>query len=200
MSDTPMRKVPVLATVVVIAAVFTMIGLGIWQLGRLEEKEAMIARFEAAADNPAMLAAFPEEDPEANLYRRTPYECFHPGRWSAIAGRNSSDQAGYVHIAECWDSERRISADVVVGWSRSPTAPVWEGGALTGMIAPGGEAGWRVVADPPLAGLQANATPDPNDTPNNHLAYAFQWFFFALTALVIYALALRRRWRDRSAA
>ena len=37
------------------------------------------------------------------------------------------------------------------------------------------------------------AAPDPRDLPNNHLAYAGQWFFFALTALVIYILALRRR-------
>ena len=29
--------------------------------------------------------------------------------------------------------------------------------------------------------------------PNNHLAYAVQWFLFALTALVIYAIALRKR-------
>ena len=57
--------------------------------------------------------------------------------------------------------------------------------------------GYEVVADPPLAGLEASATPDPHDLPNNHLAYAGQWFFFAVTALVIYWLALRRRWRDQ---
>jgi surfeit locus 1 family protein len=51
------------------------------------------------------------------------------------------------------------------------------------------------VADPPVGGLAANAAPDPADLPNNHLAYAGQWFFFALTALVIYVLALRRRRR-----
>ena len=45
----------------------------------------------------------------------------------------------------------------------------------------------------PLAGLEPLAAPDPRDLPNNHLAYAGQWFFFALTALVIYILALRRR-------
>jgi cytochrome oxidase assembly protein ShyY1 len=28
------------------------------------------------------------------------------------------------------------------------------------------------------------------------MAYAFQWFFFALTALAIYWLALRKKWRD----
>jgi surfeit locus 1 family protein len=32
--------------------------------------------------------------------------------------------------------------------------------------------------------------------PNNSFAYAIQWFLFAATALVIYALALRRRRAD----
>jgi surfeit locus 1 family protein len=32
--------------------------------------------------------------------------------------------------------------------------------------------------------------------PNNHLMYAGQWFFFALTALVIYVLALRKKRRS----
>ncbi|HBM05474.1 MAG TPA: threonine synthase, partial [Erythrobacter sp.] len=44
-----------------------------------------------------------------------------------------------------------------------------------------------------VAGLAPLAPPDPRDLPNNHLAYAGQWFFFALTALIIYILALRRR-------
>ena len=63
---------------------------------------------------------------------------------------------------------------------------------MLGILAPGG----KIVADPPLAELGPLAKPDPADLPNNHLAYAGQWFFFALTALVIYILALRRRRRE----
>ena len=63
---------------------------------------------------------------------------------------------------------------------------------VAGIIAPAGE-GIRLIADPPQAGLEPLAMPDPADLPDNHLAYAGQWFFFALTALVIYVLALRRR-------
>jgi cytochrome oxidase assembly protein ShyY1 len=51
----------------------------------------------------------------------------------------------------------------------------------------------RLIADPPLAGLEANAVPDPASMPNNHFGYAIQWFLFALTALTIYVLALRKR-------
>ncbi len=58
----------------------------------------------------------------------------------------------------------------------------------------------RVTATEPPSDLQPLAQPDPNDLPNNHLAYAGQWFFFAITALVIYWLAIRRRWRDEGQA
>ncbi|MES2300627.1 MAG: SURF1 family cytochrome oxidase biogenesis protein, partial [Pseudomonadota bacterium] len=73
----------------------------------------------------------------------------------------------------------------------------WRGGWVSGIIAPMGKAAVRVVADPPLAGLQANARPDPKDLPNNHWSYAIQWFLFAAVALIIYAIALRKRWQER---
>jgi surfeit locus 1 family protein len=53
-----------------------------------------------------------------------------------------------------------------------------------------------LIAAPAQAGLEPLAAPDPANVPNNHLSYAVQWFFFAATALLIYALALRKRWRS----
>ena len=50
-----------------------------------------------------------------------------------------------------------------------------------------------LVADRPLVGLAANTQPDVGLVPNNHLAYAVQWFLFAGVAASIYVLALRRR-------
>jgi surfeit locus 1 family protein len=89
-------------------------------------------------------------------------------------------------------------AEVALGWSREPRATVgWSGGGVVGFVAPAGE-GARLVASPPLAGLAQLAPPDPNDLPNNHLAYAGQWFFFAATALAVYWLALRRRRQERA--
>ena len=77
-----------------------------------------------------------------------------------------------------------------MGWSRDPSnVGDWRGGEVRGIIAPGP----RLVADPPLGGLAANAAPDPSEIPNNHLAYAVQWFLFAATALIIYAVAVWRR-------
>ena len=49
------------------------------------------------------------------------------------------------------------------------------------------------MTDTPAAGLEANPAPDLSSVPNNHLAYAVQWFIFAALAGIIYALALRRR-------
>jgi surfeit locus 1 family protein len=80
---------------------------------------------------------------------------------------------------------------VDLGYSRDIATPEWTGGEVTGVVAPGP----RLVADPAVARLDAMAKPDPGNLPNNHLAYAGQWFFFALTALVIYVLALRRKQR-----
>lgn len=195
------KRLPIIATIVVAAAIATMIGLGVWQLQRREWKEDLLARYVAATDNPAVIAELPG-NPELLLYRRMRFTCAEVVGWQAIAGRNSRDESGYAHVAQCvsdtvfnFDGPGYV-AEVVVGWSRDPNKrPNWQGGPLTGTIAPGGNLGWRVVADPPLAGLEANARPDPGSIPNNHLAYAGQWFFFALTALVIYVLALRRRWR-----
>ena len=102
---------------------------------------------------------------------------------------------------------------MVLGWTERLDQVTWQGGVYTGTLVPTKKASvsqpdevqqgygvfeqmeFHIVADPPLAGLAANAKPNPSDLPNNHLAYAFQWFFFALTALVIYVLALRRRER-----
>lgn len=184
-----MRRVPVLATVLVLAAVAVMVALGVWQLGRKQEKEALLARF-AAAQAMSSELPWPAAD-EAALYRHARLTCVKVVARSSIAGQNADGESGIAQTAECIlpDNSR---AKIVIGWSRQPVAGQdWQGGEVRGVIAPGP----RLVADPPLAGLERNALPDPSDIPNNHLAYAVQWFLFALTALVIYAIALWRRLR-----
>ncbi len=191
------RKIPIIPTIVVVAAAAVMVALGFWQLARADEKEALIARYETA-ENTAPFATIPDMPADSLLFRRATVQCGEVLQWSAIAGRNDRDQSGYVHVAQCRNGLSGTVQDIVAGWSRNPAQDVaWTGGEVTGTIAPGGENGWRLVADPPIADLAANAAPDPNDLPNNHLAYAGQWFFFALTALVIYGFALRRRWREQ---
>jgi surfeit locus 1 family protein len=185
------RRVPIIATIIVLAAVATMIALGVWQLGRKAEKEALIARYEAALSDNAVVPWPQPADYARDMFRRTAIDCLAVRGIDPISGKSGTGRPGWVHVARC-DHAGGGVADVTIGWSRSPDSPQWRGGAVTGRIASYGDA-IRLVAETPQAGLEPLAKPDPGDLPNNHLAYAGQWFFFALTALVIYVLALRRR-------
>jgi cytochrome oxidase assembly protein ShyY1 len=83
-----------------------------------------------------------------------------------------------------------------MGWSARPDAPrrLSLHGIIAGRLSVVGEDGPIILtaatAPPPLAPSQPVAI---DSVPNNHMSYAFQWFFFAAAALVIYVLALRRR-------
>jgi surfeit locus 1 family protein len=183
------RRVPIFSTIVVVAAVLTMIGLGFWQLGRKTEKEALIARYEAAASNSAEVPFVIGDNAQGNWFRRSSITCGRVLGLTTVSGTAASGQKGLAVRATCTEGAFGETFTVDLGFTRELLTPQWEGGEVTGVIAPGP----RLVADPPVAGLQPLAKPDPGDLPNNHLAYAGQWFFFALTALVIYVLALKRR-------
>lgn len=184
-----MRRIPLLATIVVLAAAGLMVALGLWQLRRLHQKDALLAHYAAAKGNPDPVEWTSAGVDDNLLYRRAALQCAAIGARSSIAGRNTKGEPGVAQTVRC-TLPGGGQALVVLGWSLQPlVAPAWQGGAVTGIIAPGP----RLVADPPLEGLEANAIPDPGDLPNNHFSYAIQWFLFAGTALVIYALALRRR-------
>ena len=196
------RRVPVLATLVVLLAVAVMVRLGFWQLDRLKQKEALLARYAAARAEPP-LTPFDrryERLTAGEAYRRIEVRCgSHSGQSRPMAGRNGKGESGWAHVVTChrivWDLTLP-DVDAVIGWSQGPNPVNWQGGVIGGVIVPGRAGGVRIVADPPVAGLQANAKPDPQDIPNNHFSYAVQWFLFAATALAIYALALRKRLRE----
>jgi surfeit locus 1 family protein len=190
------KRLPLIPTIVVLIAVGIMVRLGFWQIDRMHQKEALLARSAAAerynSDVP------PDRfggDRDAILYRHTAFSCSQVRARSAIAGLSARGESGIAHTVQCAAANdgKAIPVTVTLGWSSNPAPPQWDGGAVAGIIAPMGKAGVRVVADPPLAGLEPNARPDPKDLPNNHWSYAIQWFLFSLTALVIYGLALRKR-------
>jgi cytochrome oxidase assembly protein ShyY1 len=188
-------RLPFIPTFIVVAAMATMIGLGVWQLQRKAEKEALLIQYGAAAEMPPV--AWPETPDTEYLYRRATGYCLAPVSWRAIAGQNSAGEAGWRHIASCrTGGGEGPGMQAVMGWSQNFDDPVgWEGGEVTGTITLDPEYGLRLVADEPVAGLEPVARPTPEDIPNNHLLYAIQWFFFAAAAGVIYLLALRRRLR-----
>lgn len=191
------RKWPLVPTVLVLIAAAIMVSLGNWQLQRAEWKGDLIERY---SQSQAMSSQVPfprgESEVEGALFRASSLYCERVLEMRETAGRSADGQPGWAHIALC-RLDGGGEAEVALGWARQPQAPSWGGGEVPGFVAPAGE-GARLVAAPPVAGLEALAHPDPNDLPNNHLAYAGQWFFFAITALVIYVLALRRKQRGES--
>lgn len=190
-----MRRVPIIPTIIVLGAILTMIGLGVWQLHRADWKAGLLARYQAAL---AMSAEVPFPHGEAEvaqaLYRRATIACDKVLERGAIAGRSAKGEQGWAQTVRC--ATARGPVDVSLGWTNAPGESAWAGGTVHGAIAPAGEDA-RLIAMPAVAGLGDLAAPDPSELPNNHMAYAWQWFFFAATAAVIYVLALWKRWRDR---
>lgn len=207
----PTRRFPLVPTILVILCVAAMVALGVWQLERQAEKEALLARFAVNAHAP--VAALPPVLDDTWLFRRVSLFCLEPTEWST-AGAGA---AGFRHIAQCRLGAEGPVMAVDIGTARDPEAkPDWRGGKVTGTLttAPSTTpALWRwiagarpdepmmVVAEAAAPGLSPSPRPDPASVPNNHLAYAVQWFLFAGVALIIYALALRnyrRRVEERS--
>lgn len=207
-----MPRLPLIPTLVVGLAVAAMIALGIWQLDRRHWKESLIERFAANTHAPAM--AFPRPPVgDEHLYRRASAMCVAPLDWERRGGRSANGTSGYRMIATCLGGGAEGPAlKVAMGVTRDPkSTPEWKGGEVTGTIVHMPDErpllasmfgkvpprGLMLVADTPAPGLEPNAKPDPSEVPNNHLAYAVQWFIFAGIALVIYLLALR--WRQKRA-
>lgn len=186
------KRVPVVATLVVALAVLAMIGLGVWQLQRLQWKEALLARYAGAVQSTAEVP-FPvgKAAVEASLYRHSRIECLRVIEQGAVAGRAPEGWTGWAITANCATQHGPVL--VMLGWAANAERPSWAGGTVAGVLAPGRNGAARLVADPPQAGLHALAKPDPNDIPNNHFAYAMQWFLFAAVAVGVYVVALRKR-------
>jgi cytochrome oxidase assembly protein ShyY1 len=199
--------VPVVATILVALAVAAMIALGVWQLQRRHEKDALVARLAANRDLPPI--AFPRIPiGDDLLFRRAGAVCLQPTGWQSEGGHDANGKPGWRQIAQCRTGAEGPGFAVQIGVAGAPnTKPGWAGGAVEGYIArapdhqplivglfgKGAPKTLMLVADPPLAGLAPNPPADLSSVPNNHLAYAVQWFVFALVAAVIYALALRKR-------
>jgi cytochrome oxidase assembly protein ShyY1 len=195
-----MKRVPLVATALAALAVAAMIGLGVWQIRRADWKTQLIATYEANRSRPpvAWPALLPKND-AGLLYRRATGFCLQPVAWREVAGRNRKGEAGWSHIASCrTGGAEGPGMEVDAGWSTAPGPPHWAGGPVSGTIVPDRRHRIRLVADQAAPGLQPSAPTAPRDVPNNHMAYAVQWFLFALTAAIIYVIALRRRQRGRA--
>lgn len=204
-----MKRIPVVATIVVVAAITLMIALGFWQLQRRSEKEALLKQYAANITQPAI--AFPSIPVDDSLlFRRASGMCLEAVSWSERSGRNAAGGSGWRQIAQCRTGAEGPGMAVQVGVARSAGGkPDWKGGEVHGYIthAPDDQPlilslfgtsrpkTLMLVSDTTPPGLDANPGPDLSAVPNNHLAYAVQWFIFAAIAGLIYGLAVY--WRIR---
>ena len=188
------RKVPFFATIVVAAAVAVMVGLGVWQLDRAQWKDGLIEQYRTASKMPPIAFPTAPQSEPLPLFRWATGYCMRPVSHRATAGENRSGESGYVHIVHCSTGAEGPGMAVQIGWSKDPNAKwQWRGGPVTGIIAPDRRHRMRLVAASAPPGLEASALPSIESIPNNHRLYAVQWFAFAAIALLIYALALRKR-------
>jgi cytochrome oxidase assembly protein ShyY1 len=136
--------------------------------------------------------------------------CVKVTGWRTEAGRSVKGGSGYRWIAECSTGAEGPGLLADMGVTRNPKLkPNWAGGPVRGRVTTEpshqslfGKLGGTqevlrpmLVSDTAAPGLEASAPPSPDEVPNNHLAYAVQWFLFAGVAALIYILALRRRMR-----
>lgn len=187
-----MKNLPILVSILVAAAVGTMIYLGVWQLQRADWKQGLLDTYAAAADKPTI--AYPQIPSEENppYFRKSSVNCLEVLDWRSTSGRSATGQSGWAHVATCkTGGGESPGAQIVAGWSMTPENIDWNGGKVDGVIAPDSRHIIRLVANEPPEGLAKSQEPSIDDIPNNHFSYAIQWFLFAGIALIIYLLALR---------
>lgn len=204
-----MKRFPPGPTLFTLVAVIVMVGLGVWQLQRRDWKLGLIAAAEAAPTLPPLdLAGLRSAQARGDSvqYRRASIAC----RIGTVTpydlrpGTSMGGQPGYLLLVPC-----APGIVVAAGWTGRPDAlrtPIAVDTEFAGMVieqpygAQPGRPGLLIIPDTAVAPLTPGRQPTPGDLPNNHLAYAFQWFGFALTLGIIYAVWLRRRWHDADVA
>ncbi len=203
-----MKRLPITATIMVALAVATMIGLGIWQLQRKSQKEALLVKFAVNANKPAI--GYPALGPvsDDSMFRRSSVVCLRVTSWKETSGSDAKGNAGLRFMADCVTGAEGPGAIIVAGvGDKTGQHGSFTGGSVSGIITTEPDHrtliaklfGKAVVLRPMLVsanglgGLRAPQPPSIKSIPNDHLLYAIQWFFFAGAALVIYVLALRKK-------
>jgi len=198
------RGVPVGATVLTLVMLPVLLALSYWQFAiRRPWKHDLVARLEAARTLPPLKLAevSAARDPAALQYRRAALEC-RPGRvapYDVKGGTSAADDGGFLILVACAAHPDVVA---VAGWTLRPdTVPtITVDTRFTGtlIVRPYGSTPGRprfmlipTTAVPPLV---PSRVPTPDDLPDSHLSYAFQWLAFAVTLAVIYGVYLRQ-WR-----
>ena len=180
-----MRRLPLLPTLVVAAAVATMIALGIWQLRRAEWKERLLADY--AAPRACRRSISIRCSTGRGRCRRSPSAARSSPATRATCGARScapaaasADQVGQVYLVPCRPGADGLAGRLSVnaGWAPRPDdAPAPDARRHRRRPARrgrGGRADHRSPpprAAPPLAAQRARR--GSSAIPNNHRLYAF---------------------------
>jgi len=196
------RRLPVIPTVIVAAAVALMIALGFWQLRRAHENEQLLAQYKAAANLPPIAYPTAPLKGPLPLFRYATGFCQRIVGQRAIEGRNRNGDVGWARIVDCATGAEGPGMSVEVGWSKDPNARVnWGGGPVSGVIVRDRLHQIRLIAASAPPGLQPSGLPSAENavlvTPGRNRFYALQWFSFAAIALIIYGLAVRKRLKEQ---
>jgi cytochrome oxidase assembly protein ShyY1 len=195
------RRLPVVSTIVVAAAVAIMIGLGFWQLQRAHQNERLLAQYRAASKLPPISYPTAPFKGPLPLFRYATGFCQRIVGGRAAEGRNRNGEVGWAQIVDCATGAEGPGMSVEVGWSKNPNAKVnWSGGPVSGVIVRDRIHRIRLVAASAPPGLQPAGVPSAQTavmvSPSRNRFYALQWFSFAAIALIIYGLAVRKRMRE----
>lgn len=202
-----MKRVPILATLVVALMLTALVSLGVWQLQRREWKRELIAQLEAAPKLPLLEPAdftAAMNGTRSIQYRRAEMPC-SPGTvlpYDVKGGSSAGGESGYLVLVSCRPNRKPPDIVAVAGWTMRADAvrvPIAVDAVFTGLIIekPYGTAPGRpqfmLIPDTAVPPLQVSRRPDPEGLPDNHLSYAGQWFGLAAALLAIYGVWLRRR-------
>lgn len=191
------RRLPIIPTIVVAAVVAACLAAGGWNLRRAKLHQAELRNFQAASRLPPVsFPTAPTRDAQLPIYRYATGNCVRVVNRRTDVGENQAGEPGYAIILDCATGAEGPGMSVQVGWSKNPNATTpWPGGMVSGVIIRDRKNRIRLVSATPAPGLEANGAVKPTTSvsPQRNRGYALQFFAFAAIALIIYALAVRKR-------
>lgn len=122
------RLFPLAPTLTVVVLLAVLVSLGLWQIDRMHQKEAMLARYQAnSAAAPAPLPLRIER-PEDFAFRRVLLACVFEGEARLSPGASPAGKAGQHVYALCREAGRGERVVVDLGWQpMQAAAPVVAG-------------------------------------------------------------------------
>ena len=164
-------RFPWALTIVAVPALILLIGLGVWQVQRLQWKEGLIDRADAAAEMAPVPVSQLKPGPDRE-FRQVTIDC--PGLATAP----------FVELQSILDGEAGVR---LISACEEQAAP---GRAEAGvLLIDRGFVAETVTARPPVT----DERQPPVAFANNHLGYALTWFGLALALIGFYIALVRRK-------